>query len=116
MCTQSIRSFGETERMHGVVYFKPEDFEMQTYSFRAECKHDVDCFLKALKEANYTVTSTVFPDKHMPDCVVSMTTNAPLEKQLEILKGIQDTHVIYETLDSKPISENKMDRTLRRRY
>lgn len=100
MSTQPIRSFGETERMHDAVYFKMETLSTrETFSFRTKFKRDAECFLKALVEANYTVTSTVFTNKRTPGCIVSLTTNAPLEKQLEIIKGLQDTRAIYETLD-----------------
>lgn len=39
MCTQLFRSFGETERMHNAVYFKPEDFKMEENRAQVLGKH-----------------------------------------------------------------------------
>jgi hypothetical protein len=88
---------------------------MSIFSFRAECQHDVDSFIGACAVAvipvKTTVTPFTFADGHvLPDCFVELETDGTLEQLMDVIRTIQDGHVMLQTLANCPLSQNKCER------
>ena len=71
---------------------------LNTYSFRAECRHDVLQFL-ALPEAASLKKIIITPDPMFPDVEVEIETELTLKNVMNALELIEDGHVMVETLE-----------------
>ena len=91
-----------------------ENVRLKTFSFRAECPADVDTFclqLKATKPFQSSVRAELlfFADWRLSgEAVVEINTSLELEDLRNIMRGIDDSHVMVQTLRELPISKNNM--------
>lgn len=98
-------------------YLKVEDI-FKTYSFRAECQHDVFQFMLALHALNENASlrevsciSIFSPYENTPDVAVEMKSTVSRERQIKIAYDLNmDLHVIAQTLRECPLSENCLER------
>jgi hypothetical protein len=87
---------------------------MQVFSFRAECKYDVDEFVKLCKVKNVTVKITkclcvpAHPD--LPDRIVELQSDNTIAELLEVLRSVDDSHVIMQTIRPVTLEENSLKR------
>ena len=95
---------------------------MTIFSFRAECRKDVDDFLFVSYQLNIAYTSVTV--KHgflnidnkpvaIPDVDVEVNTHnseVDLEMMRIIARQVIDGHVMLETLRRCPLSENSLER------
>jgi len=72
--------------------------QISTYTFRAECRHDVLQFL-ALPEAASLKKIIITPDPMFPDVEVEIETELTLKNVMNALELIEDGHVMVETLE-----------------
>lgn len=71
------------------------------YQFRAECRHDAERFYEENSEAIANLTIT--PWEGFPDVDVTFESHLELNEIIELMKDIDDGHVMYQTV--KPIDE-----------
>lgn len=71
---------------------------VNTYSFRAECRHDVLQFL-ALPETTSLKKIIITADPTFPDVEVEIETELALKDVFNALNLIEDGHVMVETLE-----------------
>ena len=85
---------------------------MNTFSFRAECQRDVNCFIQETKNKNIVIslTKTVTDTTRFPDVEIEFESEATLEDLIEAMRKVQDGHVMYQTLRQVPLSENNLQR------
>jgi hypothetical protein len=83
---------------------------MPLYSFRAECQADVDSLREALSGTRVSSSMKCFPDEMFPDVEVELETHAPLETIRTIMRGVEDGHVMVETLRACALSDNSLER------
>ena len=85
---------------------------MNTFSFRAECQADVDSFLQKSQDSGIklTVTKTVKDTNGFPDVEIEFESEATLEDSIEVMRKVQDGHVMYQTLRQVPLNENSLKR------
>lgn len=82
-----------------------------TFSFRAECKADAALFLQTVKEAGYFFDFSGVPDESgLPDFEVEMHTNATLEQLRDVMRSIEDSQVMIQTLRQVPLAVNSLER------
>lgn len=98
--------------MNNTVHFLLRNFTMNTFSFRAECQVDVDCFLQKSSDSNIkvTVTKTVKDTNGFPDVEIEFQSEAKLEDLIKVMQDVEDGHVMYQTLRQVPLSENNLQR------
>lgn len=91
---------------------------MKTFSFRAECEHDIAEFRKTLerhgivaelREEKLLIEFHRGPD-WMGDMKVELKTEATLEDLRAAMRDQIDTHVMIQSLRELPLSENDLDR------
>ena len=85
---------------------------MNTFSFRAECQVDVDSFLQKSQESviKLTVTKNVKVTNGFPDVEIEFESEATLEDLIEVMRKVQNGHVMYQTLRQVPLNENSLKR------
>ena len=85
---------------------------MSTFSFRAECQADVNCFLQESLNSNIkiTVTKTVTDKDEFPDVEIEFESETQLEDLIEVMRKVQDGHVMYQTLRQVPLEQNNLQR------
>ncbi len=88
---------------------------MTTYSFRAECSHDVQVFITRARQACYEVAhgkiyTQQFRGTMLPDVKFQFDSNATIEQLQQVMAGIEDSHVMAETLLACPLAENPLRR------
>ena len=73
---------------------------MTTYKFRAECIQDVDLFTILIGElATNLKTEMDFPELDWAaDVVVTFDSELPIEEIIIIMNGVDDGHVLYQTV------------------
>jgi hypothetical protein len=87
---------------------------MQVFSFRAECKHDIDEFVKLCKVKKVTIKITKCfcapqqPD--LPDRIVELQSDNTIAELLEVLRSVDDSHVIIQTIRPVTLEENSLKR------
>lgn len=95
-----------------------------TYSFRAECDRDVDLAIDQWQRLGYisfrtppsgisvphcTIRSAQLPDgTFLPDREVEFESSADYATLRLAIAGIDDLHVVRETLRAVPLSENTL--------
>ena len=92
------------------IIYHEETLHMPTYSFRAECTVDVDHFLQALTALGISATIQRVPDCQFPDVDVQLETLAPLDVIRNVMRKIEDSHVMCQTLRACPLAENTLQR------
>jgi hypothetical protein len=83
---------------------------LNTFSYRAECKHDSDLFLESIKSTFKINIISEIPDPTYPDIEVEFNTDANSNDLENSLVGLTDTHVIWETLGNCHLSDNSLER------
>lgn len=81
--------------------------QVSTYSFRAECRHDVLSFL-ALPETTSLTKITIVPDPIFPDVEVEIETKLTVHEVTSALEMVEDGHVMVETLKACALKSNDM--------
>jgi hypothetical protein len=87
---------------------------MQVFSFRAEVKHDVDMFVKLCKVKKVTIKITkclctsAHPD--LPDREVELESENTIDELMEVLRGVDDSHVMMQTIRPVTLEENSLKR------
>jgi len=91
----------------------PASTRLNTFSFRVEGENDVVQFLAAAEAHGFTAqgTGTVRPDADgLPDVDVEIQTSATLEQLQDVLRKLEDSHVILQTLRQLPMGINSLER------
>ncbi len=87
---------------------------MPIYSFRAECQVDVDLLRQALIadgiSSSMQITPLVGLPDGLPDVQVEIETQGKLETIRNIMRGVEDGHVMVETLRACPLAKNSLER------
>ena len=88
---------------------------MNTYSFRSEYVPDAVVFLNRIleyiQEKELFFTSLfIQTDPRVQESLVQFQSKISLEELREILRNIEDSHVMLQTLRQIPLSQNKCDR------
>lgn len=83
---------------------------MAFFSFRAECPIDVQLFQSACANASLTVLLTNYPDGEFPDVDVEMESAASLETLRDVMRGVEDGHVMLQTLRECCLEDNSLSR------
>lgn len=97
-----------------LMEYKPSE-EMKTYSFRAEYVPDAVKFLNNVltyisgRELYFT-SLLIVTDPRLQEPIVQFQSKISLEELREILRNIEDSHVMLQTLRPIPLSQNKCDR------
>lgn len=81
---------------------------MAHYSFRAECAHDVAQFQSACDVAGVTVALTLHPDELLPDVDVGMESPASLDELRNVMRKVEDGHVMLQTLRQCLLKDNSL--------
>ena len=76
------------------------------YKLRAECSNDVVLFIQNTHSQMLNFSMVKYPE--LPDVDFEFETELALEEIILILKDIEDSHVMYQTV--KPIEEYTGDR------
>lgn len=89
---------------------------MKVYSFRAECRNDLDRFLALLREkgCHYLLDRAENPpEKGLAGLDTYVELRSPLEKGqlLNVLQEVEDGHVMVETFEQCPLEHNELRRT-----
>ena len=82
---------------------------MNTFSFRAECLADV-LELLGSNEMKTLGRVIIAPDGRLPDVEVELNIQMTQRQLLAIIGGIEDGHVMGETLRMKDLRLNPMER------
>ncbi|WP_146041534.1 hypothetical protein [Pseudomonas sp. DP16D-R1] len=82
---------------------------MTVFSCRAECQDDVDAFIAAAKTPEVEMVVRAFADKVFPDVEIEITCNTSKDELRNIMRGVEDGHMMRQTLRPLPISENSME-------
>lgn len=89
----------------------PDNKRLTTFSFRAECDEDAVQFLAAAEALGHTVNGTVHTDTDgLPDVDVEIQTSATLGQLQEVLRSMEDAHVMLQTLRQLPLDVNSLER------
>lgn len=85
---------------------------MNTYSFRAECMHDVEVLTALLptmsiEDGDVAISPIVLG---LPDVKVEVLTTAPLDTLKRAMGRVPDSHVMLETLRPCPLAQNSLER------
>ena len=83
---------------------------MPICSFRAECQVEVDLLRQALTIAGISASMQITKPSPFPDVHVELETPAKLETIRNIMRGVEDGHVMVETLRACPLAKNSLER------
>jgi hypothetical protein len=83
---------------------------MPIYSFRAECQRDVDQLSYALTSAGIYSSVQSTRDAGFPDVEVELEANATLETIRNVMRDVEDGHVMVQTLRACPLAKNTLER------
>jgi hypothetical protein len=83
---------------------------MQTYSFRAEVPVDVVAFKALLNREGVVSDLNVVGGGELPDVKADMRADAPLERLQELMRQVDDGHVMLQTLRPVPLADNSLVR------
>ncbi|MDI1332425.1 hypothetical protein [Pseudomonas sp.] len=82
---------------------------MTVFSCRAECQDDVDAFIEAAKAADFEMLVRAFADKVFPDVEIEIISDASKDELRDLMRGVEDGHMMRQTLRAVPLSENSME-------
>ncbi len=74
--------------------------QMNTYKFRAECLCDALKFKSKISCVNFEIQEQTLLGYYIPDVEVSFESEMSLEELKDVLRTIQDGHVMLETIQS----------------
>jgi hypothetical protein len=84
---------------------------MPVFSFRAECRHDADAFIRAAEQVGIAANATIHPDTSgLPDVDVEATFDANLEQLRAVVRQVHESHVMLQTLRELPLADNTLER------
>lgn len=84
---------------------------MPVFSFRAECRFDVDKFTHAIDQSGFASQVRIHPDADgFPDVEVEAEFGATPEQLRAILREQSDSHVMIQRLRELPLVSNSLDR------
>jgi hypothetical protein len=83
---------------------------MPIYSFRAECQVDVDLLREALTIEGISASMQITKPDQLPPVHIELETPAKLGTIRNIMRGIEDGHVMVETLRACPLAKNSLER------
>ncbi|MGO4801149.1 hypothetical protein ACEN2T_17865 [Pseudomonas sp. W22_MBD1_FP4] len=84
---------------------------MPVFSFRAECRLDVDKFTLAVDQSGIASKVLIHPDAEgFPDVKVEAEFDTTLEQLRAILRNQSDSHVMIQTLRALPLVSNSLER------
>lgn len=86
---------------------------MNTFSFRAEFVNDVFTFLREIHHIPGAITEQyryVIHGDQLGEGEVELKVNATLEQLMDTLRGIEDSHVMLQTIKQCPLAENNCER------
>ena len=86
-----------SKRKVEIVFEDSDDEDIFNYKFRAECRADVDEFLKHLKKQ--IIKHSITQNEMFPDCVVEFSSRSDIDYFRRCMKTIEDGHVMYESLN-----------------
>lgn len=103
------------EKLAPIPVEKPADCQdnarLNTFSFRAECHEDVMKVLWAMKCHGFGFLGTIDQiTAGLPDFAVEAKVEATLDQLLEIMRKIEDSHVMLQTLRQLPLGLNSLER------
>ncbi|MFL1526522.1 hypothetical protein [Pseudomonas sp. O230] len=81
---------------------------MTVFSCRAECQDDIDAFIEAAKAAEVEMAIRAFADKVFPDVEIEITSTASKDELRDLMRGVEDGHMMRQTLRAVPLSENSL--------
>ena len=81
------------------------------FSFRGEFGQDVIVFKNRCKEEGIVIKNTTEdPYGSTPDVGVEIETTATKEVILDVMRKIEDSHVMIQTLREIPLAKNNLER------
>lgn len=84
---------------------------MNTFSFRAECPHDVEEFQREWGQKRIKTSMTMKrPDLSLPDVEVEIETESDLATLRGSMQTVEDGHVMVQTLRECPLKDNSLER------
>lgn len=84
---------------------------IKVYSFRAECQADAEKLRDRCTEVYIKMDMTIMPHgEGFPDVKVEMQTDASMNQLHDILRTMDDSHVMLQTLRQVPLAENSLER------
>lgn len=83
---------------------------MAFFSFRAECPIDVARFKDACLKAAVTTSLSERPDGEFPDVEVELESPASLRTLQDVMRGVEDGHVMLQTLRECRLKDNTLER------
>lgn len=82
---------------------------MTVFSCRAECQDDVDAFIEAAKTAEVEMVIRASADKAFPNVEIEITSTASKDELRDLMRGVEDGHMMRQTLRAVPLSENSLE-------
>lgn len=83
---------------------------MTIFSYRAECQSDVDAFIGVAKSGMVEMQILAFADKAYPDVDIEITTEASKDALMDLMRRIDDAHIMRQTLRALPLKKNSLER------
>lgn len=83
---------------------------MAFFSFRAECPADLVRFKVACASAGVTTSLAAHTDGECPDVDVELESSASLDALREVMRGLNDGHVMLQTIRECRLKENTLAR------
>ncbi|WP_227893784.1 hypothetical protein [Burkholderia vietnamiensis] len=81
------------------------------FSFRAECRHDVELFQAECVAAGIEARWELHPDgEGLPDVEVELESGASLDDLHAVVRRVADGHVMLQTLRPCRLAENSLSR------
>jgi hypothetical protein len=83
---------------------------MTVYSFRAECPHDLEQLTIALQLRDVSCSIVATQGRGLPDCTAEIETEVALDIIRDVMRGVEDGHVMVQTLRACPLRDNSLER------
>lgn len=83
---------------------------MTTFSFRAECQHDVDKLLNQFCHSGLITSINTKQVDQFSDVIVEFEVSANLETIRGLMRNVIDGHVMLQTLRECLLSKNSLER------
>lgn len=83
---------------------------MNTFSFRAECPHDVEMFVAGCEMVGHPIDMQMQTIKGVPDVTGECQVDTSLHVLQNVLRGIEDSHVLVQSLRQVPLAQNSLER------
>jgi hypothetical protein len=84
---------------------------MNRFSFRAETPYDVQEFQNLCAQRNIPIVMAgQRPDPQWADIEVELSTEADLSTVRDVMFGVEDGHVMHQTLRACPLKDNPLTR------